>query len=586
MIASFLRPRLQCIAVGASIAVAPLAAQQPAATAIVGATLWDGTGAAPLPDAVVLVRAGRIACVGDPTQCPVPAGATVVDGRGRFLLPGLIDTHVHLLFRQNGVTDTSIKADLHDLLARGITTLRDMGNSPSRLLEAVDSAAPSPRVFAMQLVAGAHFFSPEVERSPDGNVRSHAPASIGMKQLGWWPILYTPSTDPESVVRQAREAGAIGLKLYQDMDSAAVAGLVTAAHAAGMTVWGHGWVQPASVLEQARAGQDGVVHAAGMAGELISHADRDTLRTSSDLLQLTADSATAETARRPRVLAALDSLAARGTFLEPTLRAEELGAERAKTSRSRIQALPNRYALAASVFGMEVTRQALARGVRMTAGTDHVAFGPVEERAQLSEELQLFVDSVGMSPVRALLAATRDAAVAIGDAARDVGTIAAGKTADLVLFSADPLADIANSDSGGMGDAHRSDLQAGGAARAEVTGCSLLDRQLLPLRPLGPRSGVDPYPGIAQQVLQREEDVARLGAAVAVEDDVPLGGDALSSVTGAKLVDRFPDQRQIRLHEVAPPGVIDGTGDVPPPKLRPRGAAELLGGSGIHQQRT
>ncbi len=424
----------------------PAVAQSQSVTAITGATLWDGTGAAPIPDAVVIVQGSRIACAGARSQCATPAGATLVDGRGRFLLPGLIDTHVHLLFRTNGVTDTSMKADLHDLLARGITTVRDMGNNPAHLLEAVDSAAPAPRVFAMQLVAGVHFFSPEIERSPDGNVHSHAPASIGMKQLGWWPILFTPSTDAESIIRQAREGGAIGLKLYQDLDSAQVGTLVRAAHAAGMTVWGHGWVQPASVLEQSRAGQDGVVHAAGLAGELVAHEDRDTLRTSSDLLQLTADSATAKTAQRPQVLAALDSLAARGTFFEPTLRAEELGAERAKTSRRRIQALPSRYALAASVFGMEVTRQAAARGVRMTAGTDHVAYGPVEERAQLSEELQLFVDSIGLSPSRALLAATRDAALAIGPAAKDIGTVTAGKLADLVLFSADPLTDIRNLD--------------------------------------------------------------------------------------------------------------------------------------------
>jgi imidazolonepropionase-like amidohydrolase len=412
--------------------------------AITGATLWDGSGSAALPAAVVIVQAGRITCVGAGEQCPVPADATRLDARGRYLIPGLIDTHVHLLFRQNGVTDTSIKADLHDLLARGITTVRDMGNNPSRLLEAVDSAGPAPRVFAMQLVAGVQFFRPEVERSPDGNVRTHAPASIGMKQLGWWPILYTPSTDPESVIRQAKAAGAIGLKLYQDMDSAQVAALVVAAHAAGMPVWGHGWVQPASVLEQAQAGQDGVVHAAGLTGELIARAARDSMRSSTDLLRLTADSATADAARRPAVLATLDSLAARGTFFEPTLRAEELGAERARVSRKRIQALPNRYALAASVFGMEVTRQAVAHGVRITAGTDHVAFGPVEERAQLAEELQLFVDSLGLTPARALLAATRDAALAIGTRGADLGTIAPGKVADLVLFREDPVTRIEN----------------------------------------------------------------------------------------------------------------------------------------------
>jgi hypothetical protein len=246
------------------------------------------------------------------------------------------------------------------------------------------------------------------------------------------------------IVRQARQAGAIGLKLYQGLDASQVTALATAAHAAGMSVWGHGWVQPASALEQARAGQDGVVHAAGLVGELLQRKTRDTLRSSSILLQVTADSATARTAGRASVLAALDSFVARGTFLEPTLRASQLSALRARGSPRRLETLPGRYAVAASEFGFEVTRLAAARGVRITAGTDHVAFGPADERVQLAEELELLVDSAGLAPARALLAATRDAAIAIGTPARDLGTIEPGKFADLVLLTASPLENIRN----------------------------------------------------------------------------------------------------------------------------------------------
>ncbi|HWA58944.1 MAG TPA: amidohydrolase family protein [Gemmatimonadales bacterium] len=410
---------------------------------VTGATLWDGTGAPARPATSVVVRDGRIACIGSATQCPAPAGATRIDAAGRYLLPGLIDTHVHLLLRVNGVTDTAIKADLHDLLARGITTLRDMGNNPSQLLIAVDSAQPAPRVFAMQLVAGIRFFAPEAERMEDGHFRNHAPAATGMRQLGWWPIMFAPKGNAEEVVKEALNAGAIGLKLYQDLDTLQIARLVRAAHAAGLPVWGHAWVQPSSVSEQSRAGQDGVVHAAGLVGDLLDAGARDTFRTSSDLLLITADSASPESATHPGVLAALDTLRARGTFLEPTLQAELLSAVRARASHRRLT-LPQRYALAGSGFGIEVTRQAVKRGVRLTAGTDHVAYGPAEERAQLADELALYVDSVGLSPGQALLAATRDAAVALGPMGRDLGTVEVGKRADLVLLTADPLADIRN----------------------------------------------------------------------------------------------------------------------------------------------
>ncbi len=431
------------LAVGVLAVAGPVSAQS-GTTAIVGATLWDGTGSAPVTGATVIVHQGRVACVGTTGQCRIAPGARVVDARGGFLLPGLIDTHVHLLFRTRGVTDPSIKSDLRDLLASGVTTVRDMGNDPARLLEAAEASRPAPRVFAMQLVAGFRFFSPEVERLPDGSARTHLPAALGMRQLGWSPILFIRASRATEVVRQAREAGAIGLKLYQDLDANQVAALTQAAHAAGMPVWGHGWVQPASVLEQALAGQDGVVHAAGLVGELVDRETRESLRTATALLQVTSDSATPVAAGHRTVLAALDSLAARGTFLEPTLRASQLAALRARSNPRRLETLPDRHAVAANSFGFEVTRLAIARGVRITAGTDHVAFGPEAERAQLATELELLVDSVGLTPEKALLAATRDAALAIGKAARDLGTIERGKIADLVLFRSSPFEDIRN----------------------------------------------------------------------------------------------------------------------------------------------
>lgn len=415
-------------------------------TAIVGATLWDGTGRAPVTNAVTVVRGDRILCAGAAGECPVPEGARVLEAKGQYLIPGLIDSHVHLLFLSNGSAGEALGLDLRDLLAQGVTTVRDMGNSPAALLSRVAGLEASPRVYAMQLVAGRRFFFSGIRpvRTDRGVVYRQAPA-LSMQSLGWTPIQFNRQDDPEAIVARARQAGAMGLKLYAQLDSVSVRRLTDAAHRAGMPVWGHAWVQPSSVGEQSAAGMDGVVHAAGLAGELFSADERDSLVRDGDLQSATAKSATPATAHDQRVLAALDSMAARGTIFEPTLDATRHSLASYDARTRHVPSVQEGYVRAAAQFGVEVTREAIKRGVRISAGSDHVAYGPASERASLFGELQLLVDSIALSPTAALLAATRDAARAIGgQPGLRIGTIEAGHYADLLLLSRNPLEDIRN----------------------------------------------------------------------------------------------------------------------------------------------
>ena len=84
----------------------------PPLTAIVGAQLWDGTGRAPVPNAVTLIKADRIICAGAAGECPIPKAARVVDAQGQYLIPGLIDSHVHMLFIVNGSASEELAIDL------------------------------------------------------------------------------------------------------------------------------------------------------------------------------------------------------------------------------------------------------------------------------------------------------------------------------------------------------------------------------------------------------------------------------------------------------------------------------------------
>jgi imidazolonepropionase-like amidohydrolase len=417
--------------------------------AIIRANLWDGTGRPSVPNAVTVVRGDRIICAGGAGECLVPPRARIIDAHGQWLLPGLIDSHVHLLFLTGGSATEDLTEDLRDLLAQGITTVRDMGTNPAELLRRVHAMPVAPRVYAMQLVAGRRFFFNGFQGTQTARGRVfRQPPAMTMQALGWTPILFNPGDDPDSVVAVAQESGAMGLKLYAQLDLESVRKLVAAAHRVGMPVWGHAWVQPASALEQALAGQDGVVHAAGFAGELFTKEERDTLVNDGSLQMATAEVATVGAVHDPRILAALDSMARHGTFFEPTLDATRHSVAYFDAKRRHIPSEQEEYVRAASGFGMEVTREAVKRGVRISAGSDHVAYGPANERASLFGELELLVDSIALTPRAALLAATRDAARAMGaEPARRLGTIEAGRYADLVLFSKNPLADIDNLDS-------------------------------------------------------------------------------------------------------------------------------------------
>jgi imidazolonepropionase-like amidohydrolase len=417
--------------------------------AIIHANLWDGTGHGPVPNAVTLVRGNRILCAGAAGECPVPPRARIIDAHGQWLIPGLIDSHVHLLFLTGGSATEELALDLRDLLAQGVTTVRDMGTNPAELLARVNATTAAPRVYAMQLVAGQRFFFNGFQgvRTNRGVVFRQPPA-MTMQALGWTPILFRRDDDPDSVVAAAKNAGAMGLKLYAQLDLASVRKLVAAAHRAGMPVWGHAWVQPASAFEQAAAGQDGIVHAAGLAGELFSAEERDTLVRDGDLQVATAEVATVGAAHDPRISEALDSMARMGTFFEPTLDATRHSVAYFDAKRRHIPSEQEEYVRAGSGFGMEVTREAVRRGVRISAGSDHVAYGPASERSSLFGELRLLVDSIALTPTAALLAATRDAARAIGgEPARRLGTIETGRYVDLVLLSKNPLVDIDNLDS-------------------------------------------------------------------------------------------------------------------------------------------
>jgi imidazolonepropionase-like amidohydrolase len=143
-----------CVAVFLAFAAAPHAQRGAAGTvtAIVGARLVDGTGAAPVNDSVILVSGDRITAAGPRARVPVPQGATVVDASGKTVLPGLIDVHCHL----NQPEDVMRKL-LPVALNWGVTTLRMTGNDKPEIMQVYYDAREGKNLWPRVYTAGQGF---------------------------------------------------------------------------------------------------------------------------------------------------------------------------------------------------------------------------------------------------------------------------------------------------------------------------------------------------------------------------------------------------------------------------------------------
>jgi imidazolonepropionase-like amidohydrolase len=380
---------------------------------LVGVTLFDGTGQQVRPNQSVVIQGERIAAIFPTGSHPLPPGATIYNLTGRYLIPGLIDTHVHVATEPSG-EDSRVRTErrLRGALLGGVTAVRDMAGDVRSLgslqRDALLGEIPSPDIYYAALFAGPLFFAdPRTHDASRGLVPGQVP----------WMRAITDTTDIHQAVAEARGTGATAIKLYADLSGALARRITTEAHAQGLKVWAHAALRPARPIEVVEAGVDAVSHAS--------------------LAALAMDSARRATALHAPANEALDiedagldalfsTMARRHTIFEPTLLV--------------FADSPPLLRLAGAV-----ARQAHRQGVTIIAGTDTLgAAGPGSPTLpNLHRELELLVTLAGLSPAEALESATRDAAVALG--AQSVrGTIEVGKVADLVVLRSDPLRDIRN----------------------------------------------------------------------------------------------------------------------------------------------
>lgn len=417
--------------------------------AITGATLIDGRGGAPLPNANIIIRDGKIDCAG---ACPVPEGIDVVDGRGLWVTPGLVDAHVH--FSQTGWADgrpdaldvrkthpyDQVEADLkahpdrfgHTYLCSGVTSVFDVGGYPwtLRLHDRFENDTSLPHVVAagplmstldhwLNLPAERQFIHLHDEASAREGVRYLA--SQGSHAIKVWYIV-TPQMPVEG---SAPWVAAVA-------DEARKHNLPMIVHATGL----------AEAKASLRAGASVLVHSV------------EDLPVDQEFIDLAKKNGTIVIP----TLTVLDGYVrlARGVVDRKAPAVDDPNrcvdaatmakvAETATVDASLVD--PTRMAARqerADRF-TKITRANLATlvkaGIPIATGTD--AGNPLTLHGPAIYAEMEAMQASGMTPMQVIVSSTAMASRAMG-MDKELGTIEKGKDADLVIVAADPTADVAN----------------------------------------------------------------------------------------------------------------------------------------------
>ena len=404
--------------------------------AFVGATLWDGTGAPPVPEAVLLVRNGRVEAVGPAAEVDVPGDATVHDLAGRWIVPGLINAHGHVGQARGLVSgvEAHTRENMEDQLALsaryGVTTVVSLGE-PGYEGVAVRDAQPYAGADPRLDVAHPDVARPDMAR-PDEPRLDRARLFVA-------GVVMNPRTPAEAAPQVAERAAAgvdwakirvdDGLGTGEAMDRPTYAATIHASHEAGLPLTAH-----VVTLEDARGlVREGV--------DVLGHSIRD-LPVDPELVELMRE---AEVCLHPTLTREVSTFvyAQRPDFFDdpfflrdadPDVVAELLLPERQAGYTGRA-ADWYRNQLPVAMANMVTLHEG---GVRLAFGTDS---GPPARFQGYFEHMELaMMQEAGLSPEAILISATSVAAACMR--LEGVGTLTPGNWADFVVVRADPLADI------------------------------------------------------------------------------------------------------------------------------------------------
>lgn len=422
--------------------------------AISDVAVIDATGAPARPHMTVIINGDRITKIAKTGEVAIPKNAQVIDGTGKFLIPGLWDMHVHTVWK--GRPERFFPM----FIANGVTGVRDMA-ADVEFLKQLRKDISEGRLVGPRLMGGPMVDGP----------------------LPIWPEPSIPISDEASArqtVASVKDRGADFIKVYSLIPRPAYFALADEAKKRGIPFAGHVPIS-VSAAEASDAGQKSIEHMEGIflscsteeselrktIVESIKDA-KDTDQVRASLVRALDDtySRLLETYSQEKAAALFARFARNGTWQAPTLVVARVGAfldDRNFTNDPRLKyvrrglrdewknqddfRLKNRTAESAALGKrmlqkrLEVVLAMHRAGVKMLAASDALLIY-VFPGFSLHDELELFVQA-GLTPMEALQTATRNPATYLG-LIDMVGTIEEGKKADLVLLEANPLENISN----------------------------------------------------------------------------------------------------------------------------------------------
>ncbi|CAL2080030.1 Amidohydrolase family protein [Tenacibaculum sp. 190524A02b] len=374
----------------------------------------------------ILIMNDKIVAISYNNTIKTPENTEVYNLEGKYIIPGLIDGHVH-------ITHGTLKEGQKKLelaLKQGVTGVRDMGGD-GRMLALLKrnmkiEEYKGADVFFSTILAGPNFFK------HDNRPQSVAKGAIAGKVS--WQMSITNQSDFRDIISQVKGLGATAIKVYQDVDKHVFKKVANEAHKQGLKVWAHAVIRPAKAIDVTNGGADVMSHASDLIqyeflqeGVKQRHefSSREEARAyAKKLNSYSWDKNTYE------VKQLFKAMKKNNSILDATLFVNYYTSKPTDSLRYK-KAVKN-------------TKIAYDMGVKISAGSDHIL--SIKEDnipfINIHKELELLVNA-GLTNIDALKAATIINAEVLGEE-KNIGSIEKGKQANLVILNANPLDNITN----------------------------------------------------------------------------------------------------------------------------------------------